>query len=405
MPIEKKETYKTVAFFVFAFVVFTGGYLAVKNMLHLADEYCHHMQIMEILEGKNFFPSRCPYLPGYHWSTAILSWLIRSDHGDSIRFLSTALSFLCVLAFFMLAKKIDARSSIQKSLLFLLSPVFFPFFFVIYTDIYAMFYVFLALGAALNQRLWLSGIFGILSLMVRQNNIIWLAFIGWLAYFQNYYPQYRWQDIKRWMPKFFFFFLAAALMIAFVIWNKGFILGDRKYHYVTFNGGNIFLALFIFFFLFLPLNLSNFFKIISHLKRSIMLWLILIEITMIYFFFFQSTHYYNGFARFLHNWFIFWMTSPSILVKAAAFIPIVYSVLSLCVTPLQRKSYYLLYPFSILFLLPLPVIEIRYLFIPLAFFILFKQKDPENITLFTLATYIVPNICVIYLILHGTFFP
>jgi hypothetical protein len=81
------------------------------------------------------------------------------------------------------------------------------------------------------------------------------------------------------------------------------------------------------------------------------------------------------------------MKNPAILNRILSFFPIAYSMLSLCVTRLERRSFYLLYPFTIFFLLPNEVIEVRYGFIPLALFLLFKEKDSWKMTAITLAFY------------------
>ena len=265
-----------------------------------------------------------------------------------------------------------------------------------------MLYLFLAVLCALEKRPWLSGICGILSILVRQNNIIWVAFVGTLIYFENYYPQYRWKDVKLWMPKFLFFFLALILLIAFAVWNKGFVIGQRASHPMSLSFGNFFFALFLFFFLFLPYNLSNARKIFQFLKQYKFAGLILIQLFLIYLLFFKVNHPYNRFGRILHNW-ILWMMDASFLNKALTFLPIAYSVLSLCVTRFHRKSFYLIYPFSILFLMVLPVIEVRYCFISYALFLLFKEKDPEEIIDRTLAIYFVVIGCLLYLMFNGPF--
>ena len=369
-----------------------------------ADETVHAPQITSILSGTNLFPKLCPYLPGYHWSIALLLKLFHRDDLVSMRALTSVLSFLCFLVFFTLARKIDRDSARQKASLFLFFPLIFPFLFLVYTDVYSMLYIFLALWAALNQRFWLSGIFGILSLLVRQNNIFWVAFIGLLAYFQNYYPQYRWQDIRRWLPKFFFYFLAVILMIGFFIWNKGFILGDKAHHFVTLTCGNLFFSLFLFFFLFLPQNLKNLPRIADFLKRHKIMWLILVELFLVYYLFFNANHPYNRFGRFIRTWIMFMMTA-SFVNRVLTFLPIAYAVLSLCVTRLQRPSFYLFYPFAILFLLPFAFVEIRYSFIPFSFYLLFKEEDSERIMLMTHAINIVAIGCLIFLMGDGSFFP
>lgn len=268
----KMKNWKQLFYLSIVLCVFAIGYFFTRNGERIGDEPFHYSQILDILQGSDLFPRQCPYLPGYHWSLAILCKLGHSCSGSFMRLLSSSLSFLCVLSFFGLSKKIEKDSSVQKLFSFSLFPAFFPFFFLVYTDIYSMFYVFLAFFFALDKRLWLSGFFGILSLLVRQNNIVWLVFIMAVVYFEEYYPQYRWSDVKKWIFKYLFFFLALALFGVFVLWNKGFVLGDKGNHWVSFSFGNSLLFLFFFFFLFLPQNLSNAKKIGQLLLRKKWVW-------------------------------------------------------------------------------------------------------------------------------------
>lgn len=396
---------QTALFFATAVVLLVASFLLTKNLPQVADENVHYRQILNTLAKKPFTID--PYtvmIPGYHWTVALPSAFLHDARESTLRLTTTFLSFFCVLVFFLLARRIDPDSAVQKSFLFLLFPLLVPFYSLIYTDIYSMAYVFLALFFALDQCFWLSGIAAFLSLLVRQNNIVWLVMTALVAYAEYEDPQRSWKDVKQWIGKFFFFLLAVILTLGFILWNKGFALGDRVHQPLALNFNNLFLLLFLFFFLFLPSHLSHFKKILRFLKENKLMALVLGEVFLVFALFFKVDHPYNQFGRFLHNW-LLWDMARSFTNKCLYFIPIAYSILSLCVTPLKKKSFYLLYPFTVLFLLPNPVIEIRYLFIPLALFLLFKEPDSKRITLFTAATYVVPIVVMMNLLLDTTFFP
>ena len=205
--------------------VFLIGHLATRSMNLMADEYAHLLAITKMLQTGNFFPrSGLSSLWGYHWSMVFCSRLVHNNSPETIRLFSTSLSLCCIASFFFLARRIEKDSTSQKAFSFLLFPPILPFFFLIYTDVYAMMFIFLCLFFALKNRPWISGFFGFLGMLVRQNNIIWLALIASLIYFQNYYPQYGRKDVKRWVHQFLFFFLAVIALVAFAVWNKGFAL-------------------------------------------------------------------------------------------------------------------------------------------------------------------------------------
>jgi alpha-1,2-glucosyltransferase len=410
----RKETRQNTLFLLLVLGVFLIGYVFFINRMGVvADEWGHCRRIIGILKGIDRFPIDCPYLPTYHWTLAILYWMTHFHTPGAheflplcasssiflfpsmMRLLSSVLAFACFVSFFFLAKTIRKDSAFQKASLFLFFPLSFPFFFLIYTDIYAMFYVFLAFLLALNQRLWFAGMVGILSCLVRQNNIVWVVFIALIVYVENDYPQHRLKNIKTWIAKYSFFFLALILMAIFVIWNKGFIVADKQHHYVVFNFNYVFFMLFLFFFLFLPQNFGRVKPAIAFLKQRKWMWFILAALYFVYLFSFNASHEYNTDPLFLHNKLLIWMSDPSPLVRTFAFLPIAFSILLLCVTRLQRKSFYWLYPFSLLFIIPSAVIEIRYLFIPFMLFILFKERDSERTFFITLIFYFITIACLI----------
>jgi alpha-1,2-glucosyltransferase len=86
------------------------------------------------------------------------------------------------------------------------------------------------------------------------------------------------------------------------------------------------------------------------------------------------------------------------------FLPIAFSIMSLSVTTLRNKSYYLLYPFTVLFLVPSWLIEQRYYIVPFSLFILFKNEKSRLVEYSTIAMYIVTSALLFYGIQKGLFF-
>jgi len=108
----------------------------------------------------------------------------------------------------------------------------------------------------------LAGLIGIASIIVRQNNIIWLFFIFILIYAleNNSFNKY---SLKAHLKKSWIFLLGFLAFLIFAILNKGIAIGDKESHpLASLHFSNIYFMLFLFFFLFLPLNLSNLKKII-----------------------------------------------------------------------------------------------------------------------------------------------
>lgn len=405
--IKTSERLKGFTFFGIALLTFIGGWWYFKDMPPKVDEQIHYLQVLLILNGTSFFPQEVPALPGYHWTLSFLSWMVHDRSGETLRFLSSCFSFVCLTVYFLLAKKIDATTASRRTSLLLFFPLLFPYWFLLYTDAYSMLFVLAALLCALRQRLWWAGFWGILSLLVRQNNLVWLGFIAALVFVESGGSLRSWQDLRAWSRKFAFFILAFALTALFVFYNKGLVFGDKTHHPLSVSLENLCVCLFFFFFLFFPHNLSVIKKGWELLSQKKYLQISLLLFFIAYCFFFEIRNFYNDptrFGFFLHNRLLGLMTS-NLPVKLLCFLPVGGALLVLFATPLARPSFYLVYPFTVLFLVPVLHVEHRYYFIPFSLFLLFKKHGSARLDWITLAFYIPTAIFLMVGIRAGLFFP
>lgn len=250
---------------------------------------------------------------------------------------------LSILVFYLLAKKVYHTSSIIKALQFSFFPILFPFFFLVYTDVLSLLLVLCALYLVLSKKYDLAGAFGVLSMLVRQNNVMWLAFLCAFVFFQESKGKVNHKIVVAWIKKCWTFILGFILFIFFVIANKGVAFGNVEMHpSFSFYTGNIFFMLFLFFFLFLPLNLRNLPEIIKLIKNKKTI-ILIGAVFVIYIFTFVNNHPFNtGTEYFLRNWLLVFFTS-NLALKIAFFLPVAYTLMSLTVTKMQNKIFYLLY--------------------------------------------------------------
>jgi hypothetical protein len=158
------------------------------------------------------------------------------------------------------------------------------------------------------------------------------------------------------------------------------------------------------YFLFLPLNLANIPAIIRLIRGWRWMIPIGLAIFVIYLLTFQSTHPYNQTqpTYFLRNQLLIVVTQTPALY-GAIFIPIAWSLLSLGVTRLRQKNYFLLYLFTVLSLLPFWLIEPRYCFVPLGLFLLFKEERSFLVEGLTIAFYVI--VCILLVVpIHNELF-
>ena len=386
-------------------VLFTFSFLYISGKNLFVDEEVHYLQIKRFISGDNRVYEILTVIPGYHYFLSIIGKTFNFYTESEIRLLNAVIGLISVFIFLFTAFKIEGKNGWNKGLQYLFFPILFPFFFLIYTDVLSLLLVLLMFYFVLLKKYNLGGIFGILSFFVRQNNIIWILFALCFVYVKENGIKYNFKGFVKTFRDCKIFVFGLFLGILFFIWNKGFSFGDKEMHTSGIFFGNTFFLLFLFFFLFLPLNLSNFWKIKKFVSKNKWIWFLIILVFIIYIRFFIVNHPYNFLGKdyFLRNILLQKFISGN-SIKAMLFLPIAYSILSLFVAKLKKKEFYLLYPFTILSLLPMWLIEQRYYLIPLTLFILFKDEKKGWIEKTTIGIYFVLSILILYFIGESKFF-
>jgi hypothetical protein len=275
----------------------------------------------------------------------------------------------------------------------------------VYTDILAMLLVLLAFYLVLWKKYTLSGIVGFMSLLTRTNNIAWFAFLYVFIYVENYGWNLR--EFPKSLKMTWSYLAGFAVFVVFLVLNGGVALTVKAVQPLGgLYSGNIAYLLFLWTFLFLPLNLANIPKIIR-LVTTRWRWILPTGFVayLVYLLTFHSTNPFNlGRLNYYPRNRLLMAVTHSLALKSAFFIPVAWSALSISVTRLRQKNYYLLYPFIVLSLIPIWLIEPRYSFVPLAFFLLFKEEQSSLVEGLTIALYIVVCIALLPPIKSQLFF-
>jgi len=376
--------------FLFTFGVSIIAFWLIKDQPFIIDEPHHYKEISKLTEGQITLETIriTAEFPGYHLAMAFLRYLLGLNSLPATRFLSTIFSLFSIFIFYLISKNISASETPLKVVQFFLFPLLFIFFFIIYTDCFSLFFLLLAFFFLVKKRYQASGFFGLLSVIVRQNNVIWLGFFSLYIYLKKYGFRFSPRVIFNFLKDTYINTLVFMGMVFFILWNGAPILGGGI-HPLSVHFDNIFFILFSFFILFLPLNIANFPLVIRLLKNPLSV-LILGAIFIFYLLTFRANHPYNQFLPdyFLRN-FIASLALSSLQNKILFFLPIGYSILSLWVSKLHQKLFYLLYPFTIIFLSLLWLVEPRYYIIPFALFFLFKKQKSFLVEYSTIIIYIV----------------
>lgn len=172
------------------------------------------------------------------------------------------------------------------------------------------------------------------------------------------------------------FLLAPLVFFVALWWMGGVASGETSQQYVKATivvPKNLFLLLFLYVPFFLPLFVVQYRAMAQVIQRVGWYWLGAPVAFLLFHSTFFIEHPYNYGSFFIHNAILEYFTADwrhSLIF----FSLMVLAVLSLSVTRLYERSMYLIYPFTVIFFLPLWFIEQRYTMIPFALFLLFRTS-------------------------------
>lgn len=353
--------------------VLGASFFAARTMGLRADERPHHRRIEAYASGTSV-TSPSSTIGGFHAATTLFARLTRDSTKENIRLFVLLISGATIAAFRSLIRSFEPQAGAVRTLQFVFFPLLFPFWFLIYTDVYALMFLLLAVLALTRGRFHLTGALMILSVTVRQSYIVWLAMLGlWTLITHRAKP--LGQLLKLCMS----FGIGATLFLLFVIANGGVAVGDRSSHPdMEFHTENLLFMLLCFSLMFLPLILSSL-TLISRLHPAILV-AVPLSSAAIFFGTFRVDHPYNDPANdyFLRNRVLEAVTSSPVAGVVAS-LAITLALLSLCVIRLRRPIHYLIYPFAVVSVVPSWLIEQRYYLPAFALFMLFRESASRRV--------------------------
>jgi alpha-1,2-glucosyltransferase len=338
------------------------------------DENVHYDQIVRLARGDWSLNPVLTTLPGFHAIAAALVWGIGGPTQFSVRLAVFGLSLATVGVFYALARTLQPEHAGTRTLQFTLLPILFPQFFLIYTDVTSLLFVLLMMLAAVHRRYWVAGALGFVSCLVRQDNAMWVAFVVLWSYLRDH--GWTWRPLRHSFARYWTFIATGLGFLLLVAANGGEVaLGEdagshplRSLHFT-----NIFFLMFLSCFFFVPLWWGYRREILALMRRW-WPWLWLLGLFSIFWLGFVNDHPHNTERGnyFLRNGILIYFSSTP-LRKLLFFVPVAIAGLCLAAVPMKRP-WWLLYPFTVLFLLPEWLVEQRYYLIPLSLFALARDE-------------------------------
>ncbi len=398
---EKKALYWSLIAIIVTTVL---SHFFIRGRFFVCDEFRFFGVIYRFLNGSFTYDPMLAMLPGYHAITYLFAKIFQVDTLNGVRLLTTLYGILSALMFYLCAKKLNLQNAPQRTIDYFMLPVLFPFIFLVYTDSLSMLFVLIAFYCYLNSSFTLAAVFCGLGVVVRQTNIIWAAMIFLMIYIDNYSFSLNMKGIKCHIKKCWPFLALALCFVLFVLINGSVAYKDKQAYPLILSVENVFFSLNIFFFLFLPLNIANTRKILTRLKQKPWLLLICFTLFCIYMTMFHPDHVTNKPNFVLTNIAIKAIKS-NLTIKVLNFIPIIWALLSIMVCTFYKKSQYMLYPFWLLLLLPLCIVDTRYYIPTLTLFLLFKKPEARIIEWTITAIFYAVSISLFAMIIITDFFP
>ena len=392
---------------VFVAAVFTYIAFCIKDGLY-SDEGFHAPQVWVYYSGGTKFAESITVPPTYHYIMGFIVRQIGYYDDKLLKLISLLISLLTIPAFYKIISKYHPQEAGIRTLQLFFLPLMFIYYFLIYTDIWALLLITLNLYFAVCRRYALSALIGLAAICLRQDSIVWISLSFLLICFErnNQNDTLRIGDvIKNGIIKGWLYIAVFIAFVAFVIYNGGVAIGDKDQHKSgSLNLGNLYIFLILAWFLFLPLNIKLLPDILK-LLRSRWSGFVLVGFFLLYMGSFTNSHGYNNtlFDYFLHNGMANYLTN-NILVKSLSCILALWMILTLVVMKLPDQRFkwaLLIIPLSVI---SHPMIEPRYYF-PAYFVIhLIRPALPAGVETGTLVCYILVAAYILYGTVSGHFF-
>lgn len=385
------------------------GYLIISlnSNLH-SDEVFHANQIWLFFDGQDRLLGNITVPPTYHYIIGRIVQLTGGYHDNLLRLISLSIALSLIPISYWLAKHYHGAAAWEKPLHIFFTPLIFPYFFLLYTDLWSLCCVAMTLLLTLHRRFFLAGFVGGLSLLIRQDNIAWIGLIYLYICFESVNNINRESALRfalNALTKGSTFNLVFIGFIVFVYLNKGIAIGDADSHKISsFNISNLHVFLICCWFLFFPMHLAQLPKIIALLKKPVILALIFVGF-FIYAGTLKNPHPYNELLPeyFIHNGLMHLLTQYPLL-KACSYLIAIWALMSLITFELPDWRWR-----AIILLAPVvaachPLVEPRY-YIPAFFLIHLLRKNTHSATeKIMLSIYVMTCSYIIYGITKGDFF-
>ena len=379
----------------FAFLYLAIGFLAA-GAKPISDEIAHYVHINWFDHGKfQVAGDILTVLPGYHAISAAILWATDLRTLAAARWLNALYGVLAIAAFHWMRRNDFGKSDAAATLQFALLPILFPYNFMVFTDVLSLAFVLAAGAATLRRRHAISGALMIVALCIRQTNVIWLPLYAWLALLPDRgftVPSPRLLLARTWP-----YAIGICLFVAYWFWNGSISFSKAQstmHPDLSIHVGNVYFTLFMCALLF-PLHVLTGLKPFAAEVRA-RPWLAALPLAgfALFWALFRVDHPFNQVAEpwMVHNH-ILLLAQSAWWWKAGFGLIAVTAACGLASTRLRPASAWMLYPLTLIALGSSWMVEHRYALVPIALWLVFRERKDEKIEKATTALWAVLAVC------------
>ncbi len=366
------------------------------------DEGTHVRQVQRYTKDNYAILGDLTTIPGYHITVAFVSSIAfpweKQPSLREVRLTSLAFASLSLIVFFLISSRLHLGDPYRRTLQYAVFPITFLYFPLVYTDIFSLLLLLTAFLFALSKRYRISAFVSFLSILVRQDAIVWVTFLWLYTFITEYGSDFSVASVLAHLKKTFGYVMIATVFLVFVWQNGGIALGDQEHHVFGLYPGNIYFFLAMTGLLFMPVTVTTLKNILSVTKNRILLSVLSISLLvgLSFFLLHPALHVYNLDMHFLRN------RALGVAYGDFGWLYILLIALGgVTLWSMRLKGDRLLIvPFAIASLLPSLLIEQRYAIVPLIFLLLFREEGSDRAERFLVLYWLAMSLGLTFMLLR-----
>lgn len=340
------------------------------------DEWGHGEQILRFTRGDWQLVDNMTTTPGYHALMALPVKALGATSLPAMRLLSLLGGLAGVFFFYRIVAQLWPQERWRRTVQLAALPVCFPYWFLLYTDLWSLTFVLLAVWLALREKIGASAVAMAVAVTIRQPAIFWALLVGLAVASRNGWNARG--TVARGWP----YLLVGAGFVGFVVWNGGIAVHGRELQQPTFNLTNVWFFLFLVAVLFLPQGVASVGELWTRCRTDRQWrWGTIVAAGGLWLAFgwtFGLIHIFNriNLDYLLHNMALYAAaTQPA--ARVVALFAVLLGAVSWLLTPLRPEEFSGLRWLGLLSVVVLPYVDPRYYIIPFALFLALRPAAPR----------------------------